>query len=139
MPLSVVLIDVDNFKTYNDEFGHQAGDAVLRTVAQTLEGTVRAQDLVARYGGEEFVIVMPGATAEQALVSAERMRVTLAAKEHYCRSVTASFGVATFGPSLNQAEALVRAADEAMYRSKSNGRNRVTVWDASRREPMRAV
>lgn len=130
MPLSLVLLDVDHFKTYNDEFGHQAGDAVLRTVAQVLTHGARGQDLVARYGGEEFVIVMPGTTSEAATATAERIRQALESQEFSCRGITASFGVASYGPLLNEAEALVRAADEALYLSKEMGRNRVTVWNS---------
>jgi diguanylate cyclase (GGDEF)-like protein/PAS domain S-box-containing protein len=130
MPLSVILVDVDHFKTYNDDYGHQEGDNVLRAVAQTLHGAVRGQDMVARYGGEEFVIVMPGTADQEAAIVADRIRAKLAAQDHCCRKVTASFGVASFGPGLTEAEALVRAADEALYQSKEAGRNRVTVWEA---------
>ena len=130
-PLSVALLDVDRFKSYNDDFGHQAGDAVLRGVAEVLERSVRSTDLVARYGGEEFVIVMPGLDEEGARAMAERVRARLEAAPFELRAVTASFGVATLAPPLSDAEGMVRAADEALYRSKAAGRNRVTLWTAA--------
>ena len=125
-PLSLALIDVDRFKLYNDDFGHQAGDAVLRGVARAMEGAVRPTDLVARYGGEEFVIVMPGLDAAQAVAVSERVRLAIAALPFPDRAVTASFGISTFGGDLPDAERMIRAADEALYRSKEGGRNRVT-------------
>ena len=127
LPISVVLLDVDRFKGYNDDFGHQAGDAVLRGVAGVLEGSVRDRDLAARYGGEEFVLVLPGLGAEGAARVAERAREALEATPFEWRAVTASFGVATLGADLVDAEAMIRAADGAMYRSKEGGRNRVTL------------
>ncbi len=128
MPLSVALLDVDHFKSYNDDFGHQAGDAVLRDVADLLSRSVRDSDLVARYGGEEFVIVMPGLDAANALAMADRVRERLAAAPFGLRAVTASFGVATLGRPPEDAPSLVKAADEALYRSKAAGRNRATHW-----------
>ena len=128
--LSVALLDVDRFKSYNDDFGHQAGDEVLRGVARTLEGAVRRTDLVARYGGEEFVIVMPGLDEDGALAMVERVREAVAATSFDLRSVTASFGVATLGPIQPDAASLIKAADEALYRSKAAGRNRTTHWNS---------
>ena len=126
LPISVVLLDVDRFKNYNDDFGHQAGDAVLRGVAGVLERSVRDRDLAARYGGEEFVLVLPGLDAEGAAAVAERARKNLEGTAFEWRAVTASFGVASFGPGTADAESMIQAADEAMYRSKEAGRNRVT-------------
>ena len=130
MALSIALLDVDRFKAYNDDFGHQAGDAVLRGVAAAMKATVRPSDLVARYGGEEFVIVMPGADAATAFAAAEGVRAAVAALPFPDRAVTASFGVATFGSALTDAESLIRAADTALYASKHGGRDRVTHWEA---------
>ncbi len=129
LPLSIALLDVDRFKAYNDDFGHQAGDEVLRRVARVLKEATRAEDVVARYGGEEFVIVMPGADAASACALAERVRARLAAEPFDLRAVTASVGVSTHGPLLSNAESLIRAADEALYRGKSEGRNRVIHWE----------
>ena len=128
LPLSIALLDVDRFKLYNDDFGHQAGDAVLRGVAVALQSAVRAGDLIARYGGEEFVVVMPGANATMALATAERLRMAVAALPFPVRAVTASFGVATLGEGMIDAPSIIGAADEALYASKHGGRNRVTHW-----------
>ena len=125
-PLSLALLDVDRFKLYNDDFGHQAGDAVLQGVARAMEGAVRGIDLVARYGGEEFVIVMPGLSASEAVAAADRVRRAVASLPFPDRAVTASFGVSTLGSELPDAESMIGAADGALYRSKVGGRNRVT-------------
>jgi diguanylate cyclase (GGDEF)-like protein len=125
MPLSLLLLDVDFFKIYNDEQGHQAGDDVLRGVANVLRETVqRAADIVARYGGEEFVVLLPETDAGHAQVIAETLRRGI---EHL-GTVTASLGVATQVPSREgSAHELVRKADEALYLAKKQGRNRVVV------------
>lgn len=131
-PLSVLLIDIDHFKSYNDHYGHGAGDLCLSNVARTLSGCLqRAGDLLARYGGEEFVAVLPGNDADSAAVIAERLRAAVdalklphqasAAGEH----VTVSLGVATMAPSDASSHAdLLAAADEALYQAKREGRNR---------------
>jgi diguanylate cyclase (GGDEF)-like protein/PAS domain S-box-containing protein len=124
--LSVVLLDVDHFKKYNDSFGHPAGDAVLKKVAGLILGCARQSDLVARYGGEEFVAILPGTGPEAAVMVADRMRSVLKSAEWPLRGITASFGVATLGGELQTADDLVRAADAAMYASKAAGRDRVT-------------
>ncbi|MBK4737330.1 sensor domain-containing diguanylate cyclase [Noviherbaspirillum pedocola] len=132
-PLSVVLIDVDFFKPFNDHYGHQAGDACLRRVAQTLARSLQREgDMVARYGGEEFVAVLD-CGREGALLMAERMRRRVEALEiPHVRSgngpfVTASFGVAsTENARLHDAEELVVLADKALYAAKAAGRNQVS-------------
>lgn len=134
-PLGLVMIDVDHFKLFNDTYGHQAGDECLRGVADTLKGFARRPgDLVARYGGEEFVLILTNATTEQAAAVAERVRdkiVELAIPHQHSShgNVTASFGVASIVPSSTQQgpEALLLAADQALYHAKDNGRNRVSV------------
>ena len=124
--LSLVLLDVDNFKKYNDSFGHPAGDSVLKQVARLLMDCARESDLIARYGGEEFAIILPSTGMEGALHVAERMRASLAEAEWENGQVTASFGVATLNESLDQPNLLIRAADRALYASKGAGRDCVT-------------
>lgn len=137
LPLSLLLLDVDCFKSYNDMFGHPAGDLVLRQVAQILQNNIRASDMAARYGGEEFVIVLPHTTLEGACQMAENLRRAI---EEACwpeRPITASFGVATWTADTVHATALISQADEALYYSKRNGRNCVShfVSEASGEQP----
>lgn len=131
--LALLLIDVDHFKSYNDHYGHQAGDECLRRVASTLAGeTRRSGELLARYGGEEFVLVLPGVSAQEARAFAEKIRaaVNAAAMPHahspVAEAVTISLGVASGTPRhASDADALLKEADEALYLAKSQGRNRV--------------
>jgi diguanylate cyclase (GGDEF)-like protein len=125
-PLSVVMVDVDVFKSYNDTFGHPAGDEVLCIIARELVRLSRAGDVVARYGGEEFAIVLPDADAMAALSHAERQRRAIESFAWPLRRVTASFGVATRALSIEDLAGLVDGADRALYASKNGGRNRVT-------------
>jgi diguanylate cyclase (GGDEF)-like protein/PAS domain S-box-containing protein len=131
-PLSVAMIDVDCFKLYNDHYGHQQGDECLRSVAGSLASVARrAGELAARYGGEEFALVLPGLTLDQAVRLAEQARAKVAelALPHPKNShgvVTVSVGVASYDPvKMDGPEALLVAADEALYRAKSLGRNRI--------------
>ncbi|KPF82037.1 hypothetical protein IP70_22390 [alpha proteobacterium AAP38] len=132
-PLSLVLIDVDHFKRYNDFYGHPAGDDCLRAVAAALAGSVRrAGELAARYGGEEFAILLPGSDMNAAIGLAEKMRSCIAGLRlaHAARPdgahVTISAGAATLGPAQQgEGAALIEAADQALYRAKAAGRNRV--------------
>ncbi len=136
-PLSLLLVDVDHFKAYNDHYGHPAGDACLVQVADAVQRCLRRPgDLVARYGGEEFIAVLNRAPLAQALAAAERVREAIEALDlpheapiTYGR-VTASIGVATLLPAECQtsAERLIALADEALYQAKNRGRNRV--WPA---------
>ncbi len=125
-PLSVLMLDVDRFKAYNDTFGHPAGDTVLRRVAEILQSTCRVHDFVARYGGEEFAVILTEADSERARATAERLRAAIEAEPWSERPVTASFGVATLSLTTNDTTGLIAQADAALYVSKSNGRNRVT-------------
>ncbi|WP_020474922.1 diguanylate cyclase [Zavarzinella formosa] len=125
-PLSVILMDVDHFKLFNDSFGHPAGDEVLKAVAACLQSTIRSTDTVARYGGEEFAVILPDADYAGAMVLAERCRRAIAATSWDKRTVTVSVGVSTLTPATPDATALVQEADQALYRSKHTGRNRVT-------------
>jgi len=131
-PLSVAMFDVDHFKRVNDRHGHDAGDAVLRAVAAMAQRACRASDLLARYGGEEFLAVLPETDADAAGGIAERLRAWLEAMrvDHggAAITVTASFGVATLDPASPgpaDGAALLKRADEALYRAKGAGRNRV--------------
>lgn len=126
-PLSIVLLDVDKFKMYNDTYGHPAGDLVLKTVSHLVEACTRDSDFVARYGGEEFVLLLPHTPPEAALRVADRCRSRIESHHWPDRPVTASFGVATlYADTAMSREELVKAADEALYASKAAGRNRVT-------------
>jgi two-component system cell cycle response regulator len=124
-PLSLVIFDVDHFKRVNDTLGHQAGDDVLRQVAQELGATARDIDLVARYGGEEFTVILPNCSLDDAVRVAERMRSSLSENPRLT-GVTVSAGVAEIPTNAPDEEALIAAADEAMYISKRSGRDRTT-------------
>ncbi len=124
-PVSLLLLDIDHFKRYNDTHGHLAGDAVLRQVGQLLRETVRAGDCAARYGGEEFIVILPNTGVDGAVDLAERLRDRLRSENFDGGTVTASVGV-TQSPSKGfTPESLVAAADEALYRAKREGRDRV--------------
>ncbi|MBL9028650.1 MAG: diguanylate cyclase [Myxococcales bacterium] len=128
-PVALVLCDVDRFKSYNDRYGHAFGDEVLRHVAGILRAEARSMDLVARVGGEEFAILMPDTGLDEASVAAERLREAVA-KDPLGKGgerVTASFGVAATSPGRAALDALLRAADDALYASKRGGRNRVSL------------
>lgn len=133
-PISVVLFDVDRFKSFNDTYGHQAGDEVLRGVARTLTGVCDAPDFVARFGGEEFAIVMPGSTAEQAADKADFARQAIEAAEVEFEGqwfqVTASGGAAQLLADETVAS-LVKRADDSLYAAKNAGRNRVQWHDGA--------
>jgi diguanylate cyclase (GGDEF)-like protein len=124
--LSVVMLDVDHFKSFNDRHGHPAGDSVLAAVARALRESLRPGDMVARYGGEEFIVLLPGVDLEAARRIAERIRVAVSdvALEGLPR-VTVSLGGAMLAAG-QTGDALVAAADKALYASKEGGRNRVT-------------
>jgi diguanylate cyclase (GGDEF)-like protein len=127
LPLSLVMIDVDEFKQFNDTYGHPAGDDVLRTVAGILRGGIRDHDIAARYGGEEFSVLLPATDGVAAHVISERLRAAIAGHAWPRRPVTASFGIATMIPEVPiDPVSLVEAADCALYFSKERGRNRVT-------------
>jgi diguanylate cyclase (GGDEF)-like protein len=129
-PLSVLVIDVDHFKKINDTLGHGAGDAALRALGERLQKSVRTEDVVARYGGEEFAVVARGIKAAGALLLAERIRETVArmrvAYEVHTIALTISVGVATMdqGRKFAAVDALLKAADDALYAAKKSGRNR---------------
>ena len=127
MPFSLVIADIDHFKKYNDAYGHQAGDEVLRTVAGLFSKSVREIDFTARYGGEEFAFILPGINKHQAFAFAENLRLSLAnLKFAFGGSgtpVSASFGITEFPGEATSKSQLIRTADERLYRAKKNGRN----------------
>jgi len=136
IPVSVMMLDVDKFKHFNDTFGHPAGDEVLKKVAEILGDTTRDTDFVARYGGEEFIVLLPYTSRDSALGLAERIRASVEDGGWDKRAITVSVGVNTRTPEAEAAERFVAEADEALYHSKLTGRNRVTHADElPRKEP----
>ncbi|MDQ3368775.1 MAG: diguanylate cyclase [Myxococcota bacterium] len=132
LPLSLLMLDVDHFKRFNDTFGHPAGDEVLRQLARVLADTRRANDVVARYGGEEFAVILVDTAKFTAAKVAERVRERIYAHDFseaapHVGKLSVSIGVATFPEDSGDAEALVRAADTALYAAKHAGRNRVVL------------
>ncbi len=135
-PLALVMCDIDHFKRVNDDYGHQVGDTVLQQFAQVIQTEAREIDRVGRYGGEEFVLLLPGTVLDAAVTFAERIRECVEKKEFAYgdgKSLgrTMSCGVAAWPhPLINDQEALIRAADEALYVAKETGRNRVVRFDS---------
>lgn len=132
VPLSVVMLDIDFFKKFNDTYGHTCGDVVLKRVARAISDCVRGTDVAARYGGEEFVVLMAETDTDAAAVAAERIRASIEALETDYEGlrlhVTVSCGVASYDPERDViAKGLIDRADRALYQSKQLGRNRVTV------------
>lgn len=130
-PFSLIIVDIDFFKKFNDTFGHQAGDAVLRQVAQLLKQSVRSTDIVCRYGGEEMSIILPNTPKDMSVITAEKICKRVAAKRfrlnNYQESnVTISLGVASFPDDGETPSEIIEMADKRLYQSKHNGRNQVT-------------
>jgi diguanylate cyclase (GGDEF)-like protein len=136
-PMSFLMIDIDDFKQYNDKSGHQAGDLALQITAHGLKGALRSADVASRYGGEEFCILLPQTPLAEAGVIAERIRERIEqthyphAKTQPLGAVTISIGVATFSPSINTAEQIIWAADRALYDAKNHGKNRIAFYQAT--------
>ncbi|HNW36400.1 MAG TPA: GGDEF domain-containing protein, partial [Candidatus Ozemobacteraceae bacterium] len=128
--LALIMIDVDHFKIFNDTYGHQTGDEVLKRVAAIMRKAVRTHDLPVRYGGEEFALVLPETDMTGAMAVAERVRraIEMDFLEAGGKTIkfTASLGVAVFPDSALEMDDLIKAADVALYKSKESGRNRVT-------------
>jgi len=135
-PFSLILFDVDNFKQYNDRFGHPQGDLLLAQLARLFREAVRATDLPARYGGEEFALLLPETDKYAAALVAERLRVSVAQHVFPNRQVTISIGIAEFACDASDASGLVTCADKAMYHAKSSGKNTVSLWSTRSGRPV---
>jgi diguanylate cyclase (GGDEF)-like protein len=127
--ITLMMIDVDNFKSYNDSFGHPAGDLALKMVSTALKDTLRADDVAARFGGEEFAILLPRTNAEEAAVIAERIRMRVEHTAFPNRRITISIGIASQSNDFETPKDWVTAADMALYEAKHLGRNNVQVYD----------
>ena len=122
------MVDIDHFKSINDNYGHLTGDEVLKGVAKTLRSSLRKEDFICRYGGEEFCIILPYVTVEDACKATNRFRMAIASKNFDGISITASFGVSISDFGAEGPQALVDQADKALYAAKNSGRNRVVHW-----------
>lgn len=132
--VTLLIIDIDFFKKFNDTYGHLVGDWVLKNVGKTLKSVFRVCDVVARFGGEEFVVFCPETNKEQGKIAAERARVAIEALklevgQGNTASVTISIGISTFPADGTAPNELTKFADEALYKAKKNGRNRVEVYE----------
>ena len=132
-PFSLIIVDIDFFKKFNDTYGHQAGDAVLRQVADTLKKNSRATDIVCRYGGEEMSIILPNTNTDDALYNANRLNKAVAEREFQLNAtdtakVTISVGVSTFPDNAETPQDLIEFADKGLYIAKENGRNQVQIY-----------
>jgi diguanylate cyclase (GGDEF)-like protein len=142
--LSLIMIDVDHFKEFNDKFSHDAGDALLRSLARQLKSRTRGQDIACRYGGDEFLLVLPGASLEVGCQRAERLREEVKRMEIdqdlvSLVTVSLSLGVACFPEHGSTAAALIRAADLALYQAKSQGRDQVVAQALPQKPPPESI
>jgi diguanylate cyclase (GGDEF)-like protein len=138
-PIAAIMLDVDHFKRFNDNFGHEAGDLALREVAGALRRSTRGSDVASRYGGEEFLVLLPECPFDAALRKAEQLREEVAKLElryddRPLGPVTVSLGVAAFPDHAKESSELLRRADEALYLAKQTGRNRVVAYSADPRK-----
>lgn len=134
-PMSCLMIDIDDFKKYNDHNGHQAGDVALKITAHSLKAALRSADVACRYGGEEFCVLLPQTSISEAGVIAERMRQRVAetvypfGKSQPMGTVSVSIGISTFAKNIDTAERVISAADRALYHAKAEGKNRIEFYD----------
>jgi diguanylate cyclase (GGDEF)-like protein len=132
-PLSLLVIDVDHFKSVNDTYGHSTGDQVLKSLAQTLKKQLRSNDYIARYGGEEFVVVLPATTLEQTITLTKKIRTVVNSLKFELRKkstvlrITCSYGIASFSKAMNNTLDVFNAADNALYQAKKSGRDAIAV------------
>ena len=130
-PLSLILADVDHFKRFNDKWGHQTGDQVLRLVAEMMKANVKGQDVLARYGGEEFAIILPSTSLENGVMLADRIRLAVSGRSLKKRKTNESMGTITMSMGVAQlrsdddVESIIERADQCLYAAKENGRNQV--------------
>ncbi|HKX42976.1 MAG TPA: GGDEF domain-containing protein [Burkholderiaceae bacterium] len=133
--LCCIMGDIDHFKQFNDRYGHAVGDLVIQAVAGTLSRGLRANDVLCRYGGEEFCVLLPDTPLVQANLIAQRLRTSImesaaaTTRNPEVTAITSSFGLASTAQGIGSVEALIEAADSALYQSKKSGRNRVTLWE----------
>jgi len=132
-PVSVIMCDIDHFKRINDEYGHDAGDQVIRSFADLIMSSIRRGDIPCRYGGEEFLIILPGATTDIAKSRAEAIRHSFSEIVIHCNgrtlsNITASFGVASYPTHADECDLLIKKSYEGLYHSKQTGRNKVTIF-----------
>ncbi len=125
-PFSIIFFDIDHFKQINDAFGHAFGDEVLKVLSDSVEKDIRKSDLLARWGGEEFIIIMPQTKKDHAQQLAEKLRETIEQKPMGAHAITCSFGISEWCEG-EELDAVLQRADEALYRAKAEGRNRVIV------------
>lgn len=135
-PLSVVMLDVDNFKQFNDSFGHEAGDEMLRLLAHHMRNSIRFEDIACRYGGEEFVLILPDSRLEDTVRHVEQLRegahrLRLELHDRTVGNLSLSLGVAVYPTHGPDSETLLRVADQALYRAKQQGRDRVVVGQSA--------
>lgn len=134
LPTSLLLLDLDNFKQVNDRFGHAVGDKVLREVGETLASQARAGDVVCRYGGEEFAVILPETPLREGVHVGERLRAAVELRLAQQYAVTTSVGAGAYPENASQPDELIAAGDKALYRAKSEGKNRVVAAGAPRQE-----
>lgn len=143
-PLSVLMVDIDHFKNFNDTYGHSTGDRVLQTVARALQDALRTSDICARHGGEEFAVLLPSTPGENAYYVAERVRRTLSGTRYTGLglpaevNITISVGVATCPRDATALDDLMDLSDKALYQAKAEGRDRVIMYGAEERERVRS-
>jgi diguanylate cyclase len=137
-PLSLIMLDIDNFKKINDNHGHQAGDFILKKLASLIDERIRAVDIVARYGGEEFCCLLPETTSESALALAEFLRMGVEAEIYHFKDkslkITISQGVSELNDNVDSAEALLKLADDGLYDAKRSGKNKVSMISNKKQE-----
>lgn len=133
LSLSLIMVDIDDFKRYNDAYGHHAGNQALVEMGRLLQEATRSTDIVARYGGEEFVVMLPSSSKEDAMMVAERIRRSVAGHGFPRGDLTVSLGIATYPGDAADPEELVVSSDSAMYMAKSRGKNRVCISGDDRR------
>lgn len=131
-PLGIIMVDIDHFKQFNDTYGHTAGDMLLKSIGEFFRERIRREDIACRYGGEEFVLILPGSSLENTFRRAEQIheeikRVRVRHRGSFISSVEVSMGVVVFSEHGNSAELLLESADRALYKAKTQGRNRIVV------------